>query len=160
MKRKILSLVVASFLLVAVGYAGAFVPGGAPDWAPWCLALGTTGALMSLMALGALRHGRLASSLRWTFIGMFVWCAGAFAAALLLPSNEGAAGTLLLGLPLRAAILIFGVGVVPILVLPFAWAFTFESETLSEEDLRRLREAHQAMTREARAEGRAGRDGS
>ena len=148
MRRRTLALVVVSFLVVAVGYGGAFAPGGAPAWAPWCLALGINGALMSLMALGAIRRDRLAPALRWTFIGMFLWCSSAFAAALVLPAREGAAGPLLLGLPLRAAIVIYGVGIVPVLVLPFVWAFTFESETLSEEDLRRLRDAHASMKRE------------
>src|SRR6476661_5724396 len=32
-------------LAIAVGYASAFMPGGAPTWAPWLLALGIPGAL-------------------------------------------------------------------------------------------------------------------
>ena len=145
MKRVVLSLVVLSCVTVGVGYAAALLPGGAPAWAAWCLALGTNGALMSLMALGALRRDRLAPALRWTFLAMFVWCSGAFAAALLLPASEGPAAQLFLGLPLRAAIVVYAVGVAPLLVLPFVWALTFERETLSDDDLRRLRAAHEAM---------------
>jgi hypothetical protein len=156
-KRVVLSLLLLSCLAIGVGYATAFLPGGAPTWAPWCLALGTNGMLMSLMALGALRRGRLAPSLQWTFAGMFALCSGAFAAALWLPAHEGAGGPLLLGLPLRSAVVLYGIGVAPILVLPLVWARTFESSTLSDEDLHRLRETHQAMA--GRGQERAGEPG-
>jgi len=104
---------------------------------------------MSLMALGALRHGRIAPALRWTFVGMFVLCSAGFGAALALPAAEGAGGPLVLGLPLRSAIVIYAVGLAPLLVLPLVWARTFETSTLSDEDLRRVREAHRAMARAA-----------
>jgi uncharacterized membrane protein len=146
-KRLILGLVIASVLLVGVGYAAAFSLRGAPVWAPWCLAIGTTGCLMSLTALGAVRCGTLAPVLRWTFGGVFVLCASAFGAALLLPPEQGAAGPLLLGLPLRAAIVILGVGIAPILVLPMVYALTFNTFTLSDEDLRRVRDACAAVRR-------------
>ena len=62
-------------------------------------------------------------------------------------ADEGAGGALLFGFPLRATIVLVGVAVVPILILPFAWALTFDSSMLSEEDLRKLREAQAAMAR-------------
>jgi len=40
---------------------------------------------------------------------------------------------------------------VPILVFPLAWALTFDSSMLSEDDLRRLREAQAAMALASRA---------
>jgi hypothetical protein len=39
------------------------------------------------------------------------------------------------------------VAVVPILVFPIAWALTFDSAMLSDEDLRKLREAQAEMAR-------------
>ena len=147
MKRIVLTLVMLSCATVGVGYAGAFFPGGAPSWAPWCLAIGTNGALMSLMALGASRRGTLPAALIWTFIGMFVLCAGAFSYALALPAAEGAGGALLVGLPIRTAVLLYSVGVAPIVILPFAYALTFDKSTLSEDDLVRVRAAHDAMKR-------------
>lgn len=147
LKSWILGLVVLSLAVVAAGYAGSFAPGSPAAWAPWCLAIGTCGALMSLMALGAIRRGRIAPVLRWVFGGMFVFCAGCFVTALAMPANEGAGGPLLFGFPLRSTIVLLGVAVVPLLVFPFAWAFTFDSAMLSEEDLRRLREAQAAMAR-------------
>lgn len=145
MKRLVVTLVVLSCVVVGVAYAAAFAPRGAPSWAPWLLAIGANGALMSLMALGAMRRGRLATALTVTFVGMFVLCAGAFALALALPADEGAGGPLLLGLPLRTAIVLYSVGVVPIAILPFVYALTFDRHTLSVEDLERVRAAHQAM---------------
>jgi hypothetical protein len=147
LKSIILGLVFLSLLIVGAGYAGSFAPGGPAAWSPWCLATGTCGALMSLMALGAVRRGRITPVLRWVFPGMFLFCAGCFALALAMPANEGAGGTLLFGFPLRSTIVLLGVAVVPILVFPFAWAFTFDSSMLSEDDLRRLREAQATMAR-------------
>jgi hypothetical protein len=70
-----------------------------------------------------------------------------FGAALALPATEGPLSTLWLGLPARAAIVIYGVGLLPIVVLPVAYALTFETQTLSAEDVERVR----ALARENRA---------
>jgi hypothetical protein len=155
LKSSILGLVVLSLIVVGTGYAGSFAPGGPTTWAPWCISTGTCGALMSLMALGAVRRGRIAPVLQWVFAGMFLWCGGCFAVALALPANEGVGGTLLFGFPLRSTIVLLGVAVVPILVFPLAWALTFDSSMLSEDDLRRLREAQAAMALGNNAGGRA-----
>ena len=148
LKRLVVGLVALSCVAVGAGYASAFAPGGAPAWAPWCLALGSNGALTSLMALGAMRRGRIAPALGWTFAGTFVLCAGSFVVALALPANEGPQGPLLFGLPLRSAIVLLGVGVAPIAILPLAYALTFDRSTLSDDDLRRVREAYQTLRRE------------
>ena len=145
LKSFILALVVLSLAVVGAGYVGSFLPGGPAAWTPWCLALGTCGTLMSLMALGAVRRGRIAPVLRWVFAGMFLWCGGCFAVALALPADEGAGGALLFGFPLRSTIVLVGIAVVPIFIFPLAWALTFDSSMLSEKDLRRLREAQAAM---------------
>jgi hypothetical protein len=102
---------------------------------------------MSLMALGAVRRGKIAPVLQWVFGVMFVFCAGCFCVALAMPANEGAGGPLLFGFPLRSTIVLFGVAIVPILIFPLAWALTFDSSMLSEDDLRGLREAQAAMAR-------------
>jgi hypothetical protein len=141
MKARILRLLLLSLALVAAAYLGSFAPRGTPVWAPWLLAMGTNGLIMSLMALGATRHDALPRSLVRTFIGLFVLCAGCFLVALLLPAREGAGGPLLLGLPVRTAIVLYGVGVLPMAVLPFAYASTFDEFTLRDDDLRRVREA-------------------
>ena len=145
MKRLLIRLLAASCCLVAAAYLAMFITSAAPSWAPLALAVGANGVIMSLMAIGAVRHDTMPRSLAWTFGGLFVLCAGAFVVALLLPAHEAAGGALLLGLPMRSALVLYGVGVVPIGVLPFAYAFTFESSTLNDDDLVRVREAYVAM---------------
>lgn len=150
MKRVLIRLLVVSCCLVALSYAAVFA-GARGGWAPWTLAIGANGVIMSLMALGAVRRDTLPRSLVWTFGGMFLFCAGCFIAALALPPAEGANGPLLFGLPLRTAIVLYGIGVVPIFILPFAYALTFESSTLSEGDLNRVRTASAAVRAEREA---------
>ena len=147
MKRTLLRLLVGSCGLVAISY---LVPlFGLPGrWAPWTLAIGANGVTMSLMALGAVRRDTLPRSLVWVFGGLFVLCAGCFLVALALPADEGANGPLLLGLPLRTAIVLYGVGVVPIFILPFAYALTFDGSTLSDADLERVRTVAAAVRAE------------
>ena len=145
MKRPLIRLLALCCGLVALAYAAMFLSATAPAWAPIALAVGANGVIMTLMAIGAVRRDTMPRSLVWTFIGLFVLCAGAFVVALLMPAQEGVGGPLMLGLPLRSAIVLYGVGVVPIAILPLAYALTFESSTLSEDDLVRVRAAHASM---------------
>lgn len=126
-------------LAIAVGYASAFMPGGAPTWAPWLLALGIPGALGGIMVLGAARErggvGRLAIPFAFVIVTLVV----GFCLALGLPANEGPASELWLGLPLRAAIVVYGIGLMPVVVLPVAYALTFGTQTLSAGDVERVK---------------------
>lgn len=142
LKSLLIRLTAACALVVGIAYGTLFVSTSPPASAPFALAVGATGCIMSLMALGAVRRDRLPRVLVVTFIGVFVLCAGAFVVALLLPANEGAGAPLLLGLPVRTAIVLYGVGVVPIAVLPFAYAYTFDASTLSDADLAAVRRVH------------------
>lgn len=141
---------------IALAYASAFVPGGA-RWGAWSMVIGLATMVVSLMTLGVARRGRgvgpLAVPLAFTFI---VIVAG-FGAALLLPV-EVPGGRLLLGLPLRSAVVLYGVGLLPVLVLPLAYALTFDAMTLSEEDLARVR-ALGVQYRRRQDAGRAGAEG-
>lgn len=128
-----------SIAAIAVAYASAFLPGGTPAWGPWLLAFGTAGSMVSVMVLGAARPGRKLGILRWVFGATFVIVAGGFGLALSLPA-EGPGSTLWLGLPARAAILVYGIGLLPVLFLPVSYAMTFDRIILSEGDLERLRE--------------------
>lgn len=122
---------------IAVAYASAFVPGG-PRWGAWCMVLGLATMIVALMALGATRRrgriGRLAIPFAFTFLVIV----GCFGSALALPA-DGASARLILGLPVRAALVIYGVGLLPMLVLPLAYALTFDALTLSESDLAQVR---------------------
>jgi hypothetical protein len=72
-----------------------------------------------------------------------------FAAGLLLAPAPGPGARLLFGLPLPAAIVVYGVGIVPLLVLPIVYARTFDESRLNADGIRR-RAAEIARENEAR----------
>jgi hypothetical protein len=124
---------------IATGYLAAFSATGTPAWAAWLLALGIPVALGAIMILGAARGRRGIGPLKIPFAFVVVVLMIGFGAALALPATEGPLSTLWMGLPARAAIVIYGVGLLPIVVLPIAYALTFETQTLSAEDVERVR---------------------
>lgn len=130
----------ASILSVAAAYASAFLPHGPPRWAPWLMVAGTAGSVASVMALGAWREGSL-GPLAPVFAFVFVLLVAGFGAALVLPAGAGGPGELWLGLPPGAAVILYGVGFLPLLVVPVAYALTFDRFTLDEEDWERVRSA-------------------
>jgi hypothetical protein len=138
-RRIALIALFASIVSIAAGYAAAFSKGGAPTWAPWLLALGIPVALGSIMILGAVRGTSGIGPLKFPFAFVVLILAIGFCAALALPATEGPLSMLWLGLPARAAIVLYGVGLLPIIVLPVAYAMTFETLTLSAEDVERVR---------------------
>ena len=126
--RLALALLVSALLAIAAAYAGALFTGAAPAFAPAALAYGIGASMTAFMILGAARRGRLAPVAAVACALTFVLVTGSFGAALLLPAAEGAGGALLLGLPRRTALVLYGVGVLPLLALPLAFAWTFEDE--------------------------------
>ena len=138
-RRVALTALFISILAIAAGYAAAFSKSGTPTWAPWLLAVGIPIALGAIMILGAVRGSRGIGPLKFPFAFVVLVLAIGFAAALALPATEGPLSKLWLGLPTRAAIVIYGVGLLPIIILPVAYALTFETLTLSAEDLERVR---------------------
>jgi hypothetical protein len=125
---------------IAAGYAAAFGAHGTPTWAPWLLALGIPAALGAIMILGAARGDRGIGPLKIPFAFVIIMLVSGFGAALALPSTEGPVSRLWLGLPARAAIVIYGIGLLPVFVLPIAYALTFETQTLTAEDVERVRQ--------------------
>lgn len=145
----------AATCCIALAYASAFVSNGT-RWGVWCMVVGLATMVVSMMALGVVRRGQGVGRLAFPLAFTFVVIVAGFGAALVLP-DEGAASRILFGLPLRAAIVLYGVGLLPIIVLPFAYAATFDAMTLREEDLARVRElgvAHRAR-RHAESEEQA-----
>lgn len=143
-KRSALAGLVLSTLLIAAGYASAFLPGDPPAWAPWALAMGTALVMVASMALGAARRGGI-GRLALPFALVFLILAGGFGAALAMPGVDAADTALWLGLPPRAAIVLYGIGLLPLFFLPLAYALTFDEMTLSEADLARVRDAARAL---------------
>lgn len=130
-------------LACAAAYASAFLPGEPPGWSPWALGIGTATVMVAASALGAARADRGIGRLKLPFAIVFLIVAGGFAAVLAMPA-PGANPALFLGLPAGAAIVLLGIGILPLLVLPIAYALTFEEMTLSEADLARVRDAARA----------------
>lgn len=132
-----LAAVVASAVAILLGYLIVLV-GAPPTVAAWMLAAGSATMIVGLMALGAARSGTRFRDVAFPLLFTFVVVAGCLALALLLPATEGPSSRLLLGLPIRAAIVIYGVGILPMFVLPFYYARTFERLTLAEGDVARF----------------------
>ncbi|MGI9076521.1 MAG: hypothetical protein ACR2G6_04195 [Gemmatimonadaceae bacterium] len=124
---------------IAIGYASAFMKGGAPSWAAWFLAFGIPATLAGIMVMGASREGGGVGKLAAPFGFVTLVLAAGFCLALALPASERPSSQLFLGLPLRAAIILYGVGLLPIIVLPIAYALTFDTQTLNSEDVDRVR---------------------
>ena len=136
-KRIALAAIVVSTLAIGLAYATAFSRGGAPVWAGWLFAAGVTGALLGTLALGAMRPDRGLGRLIGPFLLMTGIIGAGFIAVFALP-DLGVAEPLLLGLPRRAAIVLYGIGLLPTLVLPVAYALTFADQTLRPDDLERV----------------------
>lgn len=106
----------------------------------------------ALAALGALRRGRLGPlALPVVIFGVFLQV---LLGALLLLSGRPWSGTLWLGLPPAGALLVYGLGLAPLLVVSLGFAWHAPRFGPSEEDLRRLREL--AARRGGERDGRSG----
>ena len=148
-RRSAIATLFVAVLAIAIGYAAAFNSTGTPAWAPWLLALGIPISLGAIMILGAARGARGVGPLKGPFAFVVGILALGFGAALALPGSEGPLSNLWLGLPARAAIVIYVVGLLPIVVLPIAYALTFEAQTLNAKDVERVRQ----LAREREAAG-------
>lgn len=126
---------------IATAYASVPLTGGTPGWAPWLFVAGIDLLLVALMVLGVSRRGRGIGRLAIPFTLTGVILAAGFGALLLLPPADPADPTLWLGLPPRSAVVVYVIGFLPVLVLPLAYALTFDELTLSETDLARARAA-------------------
>jgi hypothetical protein len=134
-----------ALVVIAASYGSAFVVAGGAAWSAPAFVVGVSLATGAMMALGAARNGRL--GVLWLPILVTV---GIVAGGLLLAwALPGVGEPLWFGLPRRAAIVLYGVGLLPVFVLPLAYALTFDRVTLCAEDIERVRAARAAMLRQA-----------
>ena len=102
--------------------------------APWLAAFGGATFPVALIALGAIRNGRLGGL--WIPLGaLWVLLAGGLAAVLALPAG----GPDVAGLPLATAMMIFVLIPIPLIGLGLLYAFSFGRLGIREEDLDRMR---------------------
>jgi hypothetical protein len=160
---KSIALVAVFLGTVAIGvvYVVTLITAASPAWGGAVFAVAIATVLVAFMLLGVSRPGARIGRLWLAFAYVFVVLAGGFLLALTLP-EEGAGSRLILGLPPRAAIIMYGIGLFPAFVIPLAYAATFDRLTLSEADLRRvraMREAGRTPVEPAPAGGAAGAGG-
>lgn len=128
-----------SALAIGIAYASAFLPGGTPVWAPWVFMVGMSVIMVATMALGASRSGSI-GRLWVPFALVLVVLLGGFGLVLALPPASPDDPSLWLGLPPRAAVILYGIGFVPFFLVPVAYAWTFDHLTLGPGDLERIRD--------------------
>jgi hypothetical protein len=121
-----IALFASGTVAIAIAYGTTMISGTAPAWAPWLVAYGGSATSVGLFVIGAASRGSVSPAVGSMLVALFLVLFGSFGAALALPANEGAGGPLVLGLPMRLAIVFYGVGFVPLLGLPIAFALTFE----------------------------------
>lgn len=143
-RRNSLLALLAGTLAITAAYASAFLPGPPTAWAPWALAFGSAAVMVAASALGAARPDRGLGRLKLPLAIAFLVVAGGFAFVLANPGTDAPDAALFLGLPPRTALVLLGIGLIPLLVMPVAYALTFDDMTLSEADLARVREAARA----------------
>lgn len=112
-------------------YADALRAGTATTASGWLMTGALVLVLPATLALGARRGGRPDRLARRAAYLLAAVLAVGFGAALLLP-DSGSAEPLWLGLPRRAAIIVYGVGLLPLLFLPWAYARTDAAAALDE----------------------------
>lgn len=151
-KRTSLSVIFVSMVVIAVGYASAFLPGGAPRWATYAFALATASVMTAIIVLGAARKGQKLGVLAWVFAFTFAVLAIGFSLA--LGESDVPSQPLWGGLPRGAAIILYVVGLLPMAVLPITYALTFERTTLDERELAELRRKLAALNEGRNADSR------
>lgn len=137
MTRGALVGLTACLLAATAAYGTAFLPGGAPAWAGPVLAVAAAGAMTAVALLAVGRRG-------WSPLAGILAVGGpvlawALAVTWLIPGVEATGDALVWGLPPRATHLLYGVGLVPAILVPLVYAFTFDRETLSADALARFR---------------------
>ncbi len=123
-----IALFASGAIAIAIAYGATVFSGSAPAWAPWLVAFGGSATSVGLFVLGAASRVPVSPAVGWMLVVLFLVLFGSFGAALALPANEGAGSQQVLGLPLRLAIVFYGVGFLPLLGLPVAFALTFEKQ--------------------------------
>jgi O-antigen/teichoic acid export membrane protein len=139
------SAIVIGTVGIALAYASAFFGPPVNEWGPYVMAVALPLCMVGTMSVGAARRGRSLGRLAWPIALVFVLVTGGFLLALQLPPDT-VEGPYWLGLPRRAAVILYGVGILPLFVLPFAYALTFDALTLSDDDVARVRAARVGET--------------
>ncbi|MGH7522844.1 MAG: hypothetical protein ACREK8_00890 [Gemmatimonadales bacterium] len=137
LRASIVAIALGAFAILAA-FASAWVPGGAPIWGVWCMVIGSALLMAGTLTLGAVRSG-VGRRLALTLGGFLVVLITAGFGLPIVLAHAGANPALVLGLPLPVAIEVFGVGLLPALVLPVVYAATFRRDGLDQPALDEFR---------------------
>lgn len=118
---------VAGMAVIGAAYLATMRAGAPPGWAPWAVAFGASAASVALFVLGAASRGPVGRGVAVLLTMLGLVTTGAFCIALALPVTEEVGAPLVGGLPRRLAIVFYGVGFIPLFVLPVVFARTFAS---------------------------------
>jgi len=118
-----LLLLVVGLLAAMAAYGDALIAGAATPASGWLMAVALVLVLPATLALGARRSRGTSPLAILVAVLLAVVLAAGFALALGLP-DLGSDEPLWLGLPRRAAVIVYGVGLIPLLFLPWAYART------------------------------------
>jgi uncharacterized membrane protein HdeD (DUF308 family) len=129
-----LAFLLLGLLCVAVAYATAFLGRVAVALSASAMAIGIAMLIPSVMALGAPLSSRRRWVVRGILLGVFALLAVAFLAALWLPNERDGTAGLVWGFPFRTAVVVYGAGLLPMLVLPLLYAATFDSTAADADD--------------------------
>lgn len=112
----------------------------------WLTIAGIAGTLAGTLVLGATRHGRLSRTAAVAATLLLLIPLVGFGAVLLMAPDRAA--DLVLGLPARAAVVLLGVGLLPVLIFPVAYAIDAADAPLDAEAMTALRaECERVMPR-------------
>lgn len=111
-------------LAIGVAYAAAVGAGASPAWALWFVAFGGTACAVGLFVIGAASRGPIRPLIGWLLAALFVVIFAVFGTALAMRTPDSASEPIVLGLPVRLAMVFYGVGLLPLLVLPVVFAMT------------------------------------
>ena len=149
MRRLALAAQATGVVCIALAYGTAWRVAGTPAWGVWLMISGTALLMSGMLGLSALRSGVTARRAGSIALVLFVVLVLGFGLPMVL-APETAAGPLFLGLPLRAAIEIYGVGLLPALILPLLFAAEFRDRGLDQASLDQLREECERLRQRSR----------
>ena len=129
--------IVMGATLALAAYGAAALDGAASPIATWLMVAAIATTIPSCLLLGGVGVRRQTLVLV-AAVFTFVVLGGCLALALTLPA-DAAREAFVLGIPRRLAVVVYGIGVLPFLVLPALFARWFDTEGLDPDGLAELR---------------------
>jgi len=137
-KLSIIILFISSFVIafaLLTRFIESYLPENFTPIVHWIVAYAMSFMIVGFMILGSAKNGKVGSlKLPFLFI-LFILLIG-FSAMFLLPVGENI--IYLWGFPLPTAVMIYFVWLLPLFVIPVAYALTFDNLTLTDSDLKRI----------------------